>query len=133
MFAVYDSPLQIFSGNPSQGLKEPAFMDLLGSIPATWDDTKILQGKIGEYIITARQKNNEWFIAGMNNETAREIILPLDMIENKNYTATICRDGINAHSYGSDYTITEQTIMHNQQLKINMAPGGGFLIRLSPQ
>ncbi len=130
MFAVYDSPLQIFSGNPSQGIKEPAFMDLLGSIPTIWDDTKILQGKIGEYIITARTKDNDWFIAGMNNETAREITLTLDMIENKNYAATICSDGLNAHSYGSDYTITEQTIRQNKKLKIIMAPGGGFLIRL---
>lgn len=133
MFAVYDSPLQIFSGNPSQGLKEPEFMNLLGSVPTTWDDTKILQGKIGEYIITARKKDNEWFIAGMNNETPREITLTFDMIENKNYSATICRDGLNAHSYGSDYTIVEQTVKHNEQLKINMAPGGGFLIRLSRQ
>ncbi|MBA2501198.1 MAG: glycoside hydrolase family 97 protein [Chitinophagaceae bacterium] len=133
MFAVYDSPLQIFSGNPSQGVKEPAFMNLLGSIPTTWDDTKILQGKIGEYIITARKKDNDWFIAGMNNEAPREITLTLDMIENKNYSATICRDGLNAHSYGSDYTIVEQTVKHNEQLKINMAPGGGFLIRLSRQ
>jgi alpha-glucosidase len=131
MFAVYDSPLQIFSGNPSHGLKEPEFMHLLGSIPTTWDETKILQGRIGEYIITARKKDNEWFIAGMNNETAREITLSLDMIDDKNYSATICRDGLNAHSYASDYLITEQIVHKNEQLKINMAPGGGFLIRLS--
>src|SRR6185503_10333278 len=55
MFVVYDSPLQIFSGNISQGLKEPEFMELLGSIPTTWDDTKILQGRIGEFIVTARK------------------------------------------------------------------------------
>ncbi|HRI20235.1 MAG TPA: glycoside hydrolase family 97 catalytic domain-containing protein, partial [Panacibacter sp.] len=35
MFVVYDNPLQIFSGNPSQGYMEPAFMQLLGSIPTT--------------------------------------------------------------------------------------------------
>jgi alpha-glucosidase len=37
MFVVYDSPMQIFSGNPSQGFMEPAFMELLGSIPTVWD------------------------------------------------------------------------------------------------
>ena len=131
MFAVYDSPLQIFSGNPSHGLKEPEFMHLLGSIPTTWDETKILQGRIGEYIITARKKNNDWFIAGMNNEIAREINLTLDMLENKSYLATICRDGLNAHSYASDYEIIEQVVKHGELLQINMAPGGGFLIRLS--
>ncbi|HEY2726252.1 MAG TPA: glycoside hydrolase family 97 catalytic domain-containing protein, partial [Parafilimonas sp.] len=40
MFVVYDDPLPIFSGNPSQGYLEPKFMDLLGSIPAGWDTKK---------------------------------------------------------------------------------------------
>ena len=56
MFVVYDNPMQIFSGNPSQGLLEPAYMNLLGSIPSTWDETIIVDGKVGEYIITARRK-----------------------------------------------------------------------------
>ncbi|MGZ8554550.1 MAG: glycoside hydrolase family 97 catalytic domain-containing protein, partial [Chitinophagaceae bacterium] len=50
MFIVYESPIQIFSGNPSQGLLEPAFMELLGSIPTTWDTTIVLDGKLGDYI-----------------------------------------------------------------------------------
>ena len=130
MFVVYDSPLQIFSGNPSQGLQEPGFMNLLGSIPATWDETIILEGNIGEYIVTARRKNNDWFIAGMNNDSARKITLPTGMISPGNYTATICMDGLNAHSYGSDYTIIEEDLVPGNQREINMAPGGGFLIRL---
>jgi alpha-glucosidase len=62
MFVVYDNPMQIFSGNPSQGLLEPKFMELLGSIPTVWDETIILDGRVGEYIITARKKGNDWFI-----------------------------------------------------------------------
>src|SRR6185312_9691614 len=60
MFVVYDNPMQIFSGNPSQGMQEPAFMELLGSIPTTWDDTRILDGKVSEYILTARKKKDSW-------------------------------------------------------------------------
>ncbi|RDC65200.1 glycoside hydrolase family 97 protein [Adhaeribacter pallidiroseus] len=56
MFVVYDSPMQFFSGNPSQGLQEPAFMELLGSVPTTWDTTVVLEGKVSDYIITARKK-----------------------------------------------------------------------------
>jgi alpha-glucosidase len=41
MFVVYDSPVQFFSGNPAAGLAEPAFMELLGSIPTVWDETRI--------------------------------------------------------------------------------------------
>ena len=110
MFAVYDSPLQIFSGNISQGLKEPEFMQLLGSIPTTWDETKILQGKVGEYIVTARRKGADWYIAALNNSTARDISLQLDFLNNDNYKTTICKDGLNAHNYAADYELIEKTL-----------------------
>jgi alpha-glucosidase len=131
MFVVYDSPLQIFSGNISQGFKEPVFMELLGSIPTTWDETKILHGKIGEYIVTARKKGNDWFIAGLNNSKAREILLPLNFLGTGNYMATSCIDGVNAHNYGSDYKISKQQINKNSSVTIKMAPGGGFAIRIT--
>jgi len=132
MFAVYDSPLQIFSGNISQGLKEPEFMQLLGSIPTTWDETKILQGKVGEFIITARKKGNKWFVAGLNNSNARAISVNFDFIEKAKFNMTICNDGVNAHNYGSDYAIRQKTIQYADMLDISMAPGGGFLIMLTP-
>jgi alpha-glucosidase len=133
MFVVYDSPLQIFSGNISQGLKEPAFMELLGSIPTTWDETKIVQGKIGEFIITARRHGNDWFIGGLNNTVTRDLSLLLDFIPGGTYEATICKDGINANSYAADYAISVMNVQGDQPIKISMAMGGGFMIKLLKQ
>lgn len=130
MFVVYDSPLQIFSGNISQGLKEPAFMELLGSLPTTWDETSILQGKIGEFIVTARKKGKDWYVAGINNSTDRNIRLPLDFLQAGNYTLTACVDGVNAHHYGSDYRISTQEVHAGTHLPLTMKPGGGFLLRM---
>ena len=130
MFVVYDSPLQIFSGNISQGLREPVFMEFLGSIPTTWDETRILQGKIGEYIITARRKGNDWFIAGLNNSVAREIDLSFDFITEGDYKMIVCKDGLNAHNYGSDYVLNEMLVNKSTEYNLKMAPGGGFLIKL---
>ena len=130
MFVVYDSPLQIFSGNPSQGMKEPEFMKLLGSLPTTWDETKILKGKIGEYIVTARKKVDDWYIAALNNNTARDINLQFDFLDNGNYNTTICKDGVNAHNYAADYELTEKTFQKDDAITIHLAPGGGFLLRL---
>jgi alpha-glucosidase len=133
MFVVYDSPLQIFSGNISQGLKEPAFMELLGSIPTTWDETKIVQGKIGEFIISARRHGDDWFIGGLNNTVARDISLSFDFIPRGTYEATICKDGVNANSYAADYAISVMKVQADQRLNISMAMGGGFMIKLSKQ
>ena len=131
MFLVYDSPLQIFCGNPSQGLKEPEFMELLGSIPTIWDETRILQGKIGEHIVTARRKGNDWFVGALNNSVAKDISLSFDFLGDGNFKAVICKDGMNAHNYGADYDLTTKELQKNSNLNIHLAPGGGFLIRLN--
>ncbi len=134
MFIIYDSPMQIFSGNPSEGMREPEFMALLGNLPTAWDETIILDGKVGEYIITARKKGNDWFVAGMSDWTARDLTISLDFLGAGNYKATICKDGINADRYAADYVIQKNIpTKNNDEIKIHIAPGGGFLIRLDKE
>ncbi|QMU30765.1 glycoside hydrolase family 97 protein [Adhaeribacter radiodurans] len=130
MFVVYDSPMQFFSGNPSQGLLEPAFMELLGSIPTVWDTTRVLEGKVGDFIITARKKGADWYIGGMTDWTNRQFTVNLDFLPAGTYEATICEDGVNADRYASDYILRTQTVSNTSSLPINMAPGGGYLVRL---
>jgi alpha-glucosidase len=131
MFVVYDSPMQIFSGNPSQGSTEPEFMNLLGSIPTGWDQTIITDAKIGKYIVTIRKKNDEWFAGGLTDWTPRDLVLPLDFLSDGVYNATICKDGVNAENYAADYQITSSEVTRKTILHIHLAPGGGFLIRLT--
>jgi alpha-glucosidase len=133
MFVVYDNPMQIFSGNPSQAWLEPKFMELLGSVPTTWDETNIIDGKVGEYIITARKKGEKWFIAGMTNWSEREIHIKLDFLDNNIYKATICKDGVNADRYAADYVLMDNAVKKDEEIKVHLAQGGGFLIRLEKQ
>ncbi len=130
MFIVYESPIQIFSGNPSQGLMEPAFMELIGSIPTTWDTTIVLDGKVGDFIVTARKKGNDWFIGAMTDWTNRELVYELSFLDDGTYEATTCTDGVNADRYPSDYNLDSSEINKSGQLKIKMAPGGGYIMRL---
>jgi alpha-glucosidase len=130
MFVVYDSPMQIFSGNPSQGLTEPSFMEFLGRIPTTWDETIIPDAKVAEYIVTARKKDNDWYIGGMTNWTERDITVPLTFLDEGNYTAEICRDGVNADKYAADHILEKKEVNKGSRLMMHLAPGGGFVVYL---
>jgi len=130
MFVVYDSPMQIFSGNPSQGYLEPQFMELLGSLPTTWDDTKILEAKVSDYIITARKKGQDWYIAGMTDWTQREFHLQLDFLDNGIYRVESCTDGVNAGTYPSDYLLQTFNLEKTKAVTVRMTAGGGFLLKL---
>ncbi|SDF53151.1 alpha-glucosidase [Dyadobacter soli] len=133
MFVVYESPVQFFAGNPSQGMQEPAFMELLGSIPTVWDTTRMLDARLGDYVVTARKKGSDWYIGALNDSTARELTIPLDFLPPGNYSATICEDGINADRYPADYRLSEAVLTSKNTLQIKLAPGGGYVARLRRQ
>lgn len=130
MFIVYESPITIFSGNPSQAMREPEFMKLLGSIPTTWDTTMVLQGKVGEFVLTARKKEADWYIGGMTNWTPRQFELDLAFLDEGNYELTICADGVNADKVASDYTLTQKQVTRTDRIPIVMMNGGGWVARL---
>jgi alpha-glucosidase len=130
MFIVYESPIQLFSGNPSQGLLEPEFMELIGAVPTVWDETFVLDGKVGEYIVTARKKANDFYIGGMSNWSGKKIEVDFSFLEDGEYDAIAATDGVNADRYPSDYTILKQTVNKKSKMNLTMAKGGGFVIIL---
>ena len=130
MYIVYDSPLQYFVGNPSQGFKEPAFMKFLGSIPTTWDETIVLEGKPGEYIVTARLKNGVWYVGAMSNWTERKLVINISKLGLKQYDITGIIDGVNSNNYASDYSIVSMQNSRDQTLSIKLGKGGGGVWRL---
>jgi alpha-glucosidase len=130
MYVVYESPIQFFSGNPSQGLLEPGFMELLGSIPTIWDTTMVLDAKIAEYIITARKKDGNWYIGAMTDSASRKFSIPLDFLGKGQYTATMCEDGINADRYAADYKLSTRVVTSRESLSFTLQPGGGYVVRL---
>lgn len=130
MFVIYESPIQFFAGNPSQGYLEPKFMEFLGGIPTVWDETRVLDAKVGDYIVTARKNDKSWYLAAMTDASARDLTVSLDFLATGVYTATICKDGVNADKYPADYNISTATLTKKDSLKIHLAPGGGYVIKL---
>jgi alpha-glucosidase len=132
MYIVYDNPLQYFVGNPAQGRKEPEFMTFLGSLPTTWDETIILEGKPGEHIVTARYKEGIWYLGAMSNWTERQLIIDLSPLGITNYDLYGIIDGINANNYASDYQFIKLSGLSEKTLKLNLAKGGGAVIKIHP-
>ena len=130
MFIVYDNPMQIFSGNPSQGWLEPEFMELLGSFPTTWDTTMILQAIVADHIVTVRRQGNNWYVAGMAAEKGYDASIDFSFLPAGSYKATVCHDGINADRNAMDYIIEQKEITSVSNISLHLAPGGGFVIRL---
>lgn len=131
MYVVYESPLQMLADNPTNYRREPEIMQFLGPVPTTWDDTKILDARVADYVVTARRKGSEWYIGAMTDWDSRDLEVRLDFLEaGKKYKAIIYKDGKNAHRHGSDYAMEEKVVEKGDLLKMHLAPGGGWVARL---
>jgi alpha-glucosidase len=132
MYVIYDSPLQMLADNPSNYLREPETMEFLSAVPTVWDETVVIDGKIGEYAVMARRTSRgEWFIGAMNNSTPKELEIDLSFLDKNTYDARILEDGINADRMASDFERIVRTVTKNEKLKVKLAGGGGFVARLT--
>jgi alpha-glucosidase len=130
-YVIYDSPLQYLGGTPSDYRAAPEFTRFLGGIPTTWDETRALQGAIGDYVVMARRKGDTWYVAAMTDWTARKLEVPLSFLAPGEYSATVVADGMNADRYAADYKIESRTVGPRDSLVIELAPGGGYVARLT--
>lgn len=122
MYAVLDSPLAMLADSPSAYMKEQETTDFIVRFPTTWDETRVLQGEVGQFIVTARRKGNKWYVGGLNGWTARDIVLDLGFTGSK--TVEIYKDGINVDKIPVDYKLEKVEL--SGPVTIHMAPGGGF-------
>ena len=135
LYIVLESPLNMLCDSPTNYEKEPDYTRFVASLPTVWDETRVLQGEVGEYIVTARRKGDTWYIGGITNWTERDVEIALPVVDlniGSNYTIELYTDGANAHRRGSDYS--HQTISsHLAPLTLHLAPGGGFVAKITTE
>jgi alpha-glucosidase len=126
MYVNYESPLQMLADNPTNYYREPECMEFLSKVPTVWDDTKVLDAKVSEYLLTARRNGSKWFIGAMTNWTPRDLTIDFSFLPEGKFKITIWQDGINADRNAMDYKKISQTVDKNTKLNIHLAPGGGW-------
>jgi len=131
MYAVYEAPIQMVSDHPSAYNDQPSF-EFIKAVPATWDETRALNGMPGEYITIARRNGEQWFIGSMTNWSPRTLDLPLTFLGNGRFRAEIYADAEDAERLPKNVSIVKKTVDKSTHLKAQLAPGGGYAVRLAP-
>jgi len=127
MYVVFESPLQMLSDNPSNYYREPECMEFLEAVPSVWDDTKVLEAKVSDYILMARRSGDTWFVGAMTDWSPREMELDLGFLPEGNYKMEVWKDGINASKHAADFAQEEMSVTNGSKVTIEMAPGGGWV------
>ena len=130
LYVILESPLNMLCDSPSNYEREPECTKFISTIPTTWDESKVIEGKVGEYVITARRKGDTWYIGGITNWTGRTIEVDLSFLGGKTLKGELFRDGNNVHKKARDYRREEMNVNTAEKFKVYMAPGGGFTLKL---
>lgn len=131
MYAIYEAAFQMVSDSPKVYKDQPAF-EFIRNAPAAWDESKVLNGLPAEYITMARRRGKEWFIGSMTNWTPRDFDISLPFLPPGKYRAEIYADAEDANHYPKNVSIRKETVDKNSRLKVHLAPGGGYAVRLVP-
>ena len=130
-YIVHDSPFTMLCDAPTNYLNEQECVDFIASLPVEVDSTFIASGELGNYIVTVRKKDVNWYIGGMTNWDERDVQLDFSFLpEGMSYTAVLFKDGVNANKQAEDYRKETIRIDKDSRLTLHLASGGGFAMKL---
>lgn len=128
MYVVFDSPLSMVSDSPVTYAASPAGLDFISAVPTSWDESRVLSGEIGQFIVLARRKGADWYVGAMSNETGRTVKVPLGFLGAGTFAADIRQDGAEPAAL----VATARRVSAKDTISLKLAPSGGGVIRLTP-
>jgi alpha-glucosidase len=136
MYVVYESPLQMLADSPTSYLREPETMEFLRDVPTVWDETRVLDGRIGDYVVVARRKGSDWFVGAMTDWTPRELEIDLASFLHAptgrpSWHMVSFADGPDADRTATSYRRESTDVTARPRIKVKLAPGGGWVAKIS--
>ncbi len=136
LYVVLYSPQQMAADLPENYVDHPA-LQFIRDVPVDWDTTRVMGGKIGDYVVVARRERggDDWFIGAITDEEARKVEVSLSFLTpGQQYVAEVYADDPGAHWRDNPLAIqiSEQMVDAGSRLTLSLVPGGGQAIRVRP-
>lgn len=127
MYVVFESGIQMLSDSPTRYYAEEECTRFISSVPVTWDETRVVDAKAGEYVVVARRKGSRWFIGAMGAGDARTLEVPLGFLgDGGSRRLTFFADGVNAGRQAFDYVKGERQVDKSAVLTLKLERNGGW-------
>ncbi len=127
-YVIFESPFNMLCDSPSNYLNEDECTQFIATVPTVWDETVVIDGKVGEYLVVARRKDFRWYVGAITNWEERDLVVDLSMLPNFGAkSGHIFRDGPNANRSARDY-VSETVQAMGNKVKLHLAKGGGAVM-----
>lgn len=130
LFVVFESPFMMVSDYPGayEGQQE---MPFLSAVPASWDETRVLNAKVGEYITIARRHGKDWYVGSIAGSHSAELDIPLEFLGAGEFKAETYSDAPDAGVHPTKTVVERKNVNRTTTLKAVLASGGGQAIRIT--
>jgi len=99
---AFRQPVELFAGAGDDGVSRAGAYGV--------DETKVLDGKIAQYVAVARRNGKDWYVGAMTNWSPRELEIDFSFLPDRNFSLQAYQDGVNADRMGSDYKMTKTQV-----------------------
>ena len=135
LYVTMYSPLQMAADIPENYEKFADAFQFIKDVAIDWDESHYLEAEPGEYLTVARKEKGEdhWFVGAVCGEAGHLSQISLDFLEpGKKYEATIYADAKDAHykTNPQAYVISKKKVTSKSKLSQQLAPAGGYAIRI---
>jgi len=112
-------------------IEETPELEFYKHMPTTWDETKVIHGRIGEYAVIARRKGDQWFIGCMNGPEPHTFDVPLSFLDaDRRYVAHIYSDDP-AVPTRTHVKVEHRPVSSNTVLNVVLPARGGQAIHIA--
>lgn len=120
---LFQSPVQNFGITPNNLKDMPVHViDFMKNVPTTWDETILVDGYPGKYVVLARRHGDTWYIAGVNAEAqAKHIKLSLPMLKGKSVVLYADDNVLNS-------SMTNAAVKKDNTVQVTIQPQGGVIL-----
>lgn len=131
LFVVYDSPVCCVCDHPDHYRNQPG-VDFLKIVPTVWDDTRVLDGVVGEHMVTVRRSGKRWFLGALTDQNAREIPVKLDFLGPGAWTLKLWKDAPDSDENAEHLVTEERIVTAADVLTLHLAKSGGAVASFEP-
>jgi alpha-glucosidase len=131
LYVCYDNPNPMVADYPTAYEGQPGF-EFLQLVPTWWDETRVLTGKIGEVLVTARRKGKTWFVGGIAAGPPRDLDLPLSFLGSGSYAVKAWQDAPDADSEPNHLTTQALRLSAKDSFHVHFSVDGGFVAQFTP-
>lgn len=124
-YICFDNPNPMLADYPEAYEGQLGF-EFLKQVPTWWDETRVLQGEAGHFLVTARRYGTTWYVGGMTAGKARELEIPLSFLGKQRYMATLWKDSPASDTNPNSLLKNIFSVQTSDTLRVRVSEDGGF-------